>query len=138
MKQRTESTSIEETIAFARQFAASLKQGDIVRLEGDLGAGKTHFVKGVASHFGISQELVSSPTFTIIHEYEGELPIFHFDCYRLKHEQEAIEIGIEEYLYSDGISLIEWPEKIEELLPSNTIKVQLKHLSENKREIVIY
>lgn len=137
MTKRLESTSVEETISAGRNFAASLKPGDVVRLEGDLGAGKTHFVKGVASYFEIDESDVSSPTFTLINEYNGSVPVYHFDCYRIEHEQEALEIGAEDYLYGNGISLVEWPEKIQGLIPVKAIKVQLKHLSENKREILI-
>lgn len=131
------STSIEETIQFGREFAAQLKPGDVICLEGDLGAGKTHFVKGIASFFGVKEDAVNSPTFTLINEYEASTPVFHFDCYRLKSEQEALEIGVEEYLYGDGISVVEWPQKIGNLLPPNSVWVTITHKSETEREIVI-
>ncbi len=131
------SHSVDDTIRLGNDFARSLNRGDIVLLEGDLGAGKTHFVKGVASYFGIDKSKVSSPTFTLIHEYEGDFPVFHFDCYRFKSEQEAVEIGIEEYLYGDGVSLIEWPSKIKSLLPKEVIKIQIKHSGEKERQIFI-
>ena len=131
------SSSIEETIQFGRDFAAQLQPGNVVCLEGDLGAGKTHFVKGIASFFGVNEDSVSSPTFTLINEYNAETPIYHFDCYRLKSEQEALEIGAEEYLYGDGISVVEWPEKIGNLLPPESVWVAITHKSENKREIII-
>ena len=131
------STSIKETIQFGRDFAAQLKVGDVVCLEGDLGAGKTHFVKGIASHFGVKEDAVNSPTFTLINEYSGETPIFHFDCYRLNSEQEALEIGAEEYLFGDGISVIEWPQKIGNLLPSDSVWVSITHKNEREREIII-
>lgn len=132
-----ESNSIDETIAIGKQFAEELKQGDIVCLNGNLGAGKTHFVKGVASFFGVNEAEVNSPTFTLINEYSGTLPIYHFDCYRLKNEQEALEIGAEEYLFGEGVSLIEWPERINSLLPDETIKVELNHAGDSKRIIRI-
>lgn len=131
------SNSVKETIEFGRKFAEELKAGDVVCLEGDLGAGKTHFVKGIASGFGIDQEKVNSPTFTLINEYYGEIPIFHFDCYRLKTIQEALEIGIEEYLYGEGVSVIEWPSKIKELIPEYAIQIEIKHEGTSERSILI-
>ena len=107
-----ETTSVEETYELAASLADCLQPGDIVCLHGDLGAGKTHFVKGVAASFGINRDAVNSPTFTLIHEYrDGHVPIFHFDFYRMKSEEEALDIGAEEYFYSDGICFVEWPEK---------------------------
>lgn len=131
------SSSVKETIEFGRKFAEELKAGDVVCLEGDLGAGKTHFVKGIASGLGIDQEKVNSPTFTLINEYYGEIPIFHFDCYRLKTIQEALEIGIEEYLYGEGVSVIEWPSKIKELIPEYAIQIEIKHEGTSERSILI-
>lgn len=131
------SNSVKETIEFGRKFAEKLKDGDVVCLEGDLGAGKTHFVKGIASGFGIDQEKVNSPTFTLINEYYGEIPIFHFDCYRLKTIQEALEIGIEEYLYGEGVSVIEWPSKIKEIIPEYAIQIEIKHEGTSERGILI-
>lgn len=129
------STSVEETIAIGKDFARKLKPGAVVCLKGNLGAGKTHFVKGIASFFGISTEKVNSPTFTLINEYYGTLPVFHFDCYRLKNEQEALEIGTEDYFYGEGISIVEWPEKIGNLLPENSVWVTIKHLDGSNRNI---
>lgn len=133
-----ESNSVEETIQIGRELAAVLHQGDIVCLSGDLGAGKTHFVKGVASFFGVDKEEVSSPTFTLINEYQGDLPVYHFDFYRLEHQQQALEIGAEEYLFGDGVSFIEWPERIEGLLPENVIRIEIKHAGDSKRIIQIF
>jgi tRNA threonylcarbamoyladenosine biosynthesis protein TsaE len=116
-----------ETISFGERFAEELSIGDIVLLSGDLGAGKTHFVKGVAKGLGHDESHVNSPTFTLIHEYKkGRIPIYHVDAYRLKGEQEAIDIGLEDILYGDGITLIEWPERIKGLLPNGCIEVQIK------------
>lgn len=131
------SNSVDETIALGKDFAKELKVGDVVCLEGELGAGKTHFVKGVASYFGIDYDKVSSPTFTLINEYYGSIPVYHFDCYRLKSTQEALEIGVEDYLYGEGVSIIEWPSKIKELIPENAIQVEIKHGGISKRNIFI-
>ncbi|WP_214227276.1 tRNA (adenosine(37)-N6)-threonylcarbamoyltransferase complex ATPase subunit type 1 TsaE [Pedobacter sp. B4-66] len=105
--------------------------------EGDMGAGKTTFIKVLAKALGI-KELVSSPTFSIVNEYEGEGNTFyHFDFYRIKNLQEAYDIGYEEYFYSGNICFIEWPEKVEELLPEHYIKIEIKMLSENERLLSI-
>ena len=131
------SSSIEETIQCGKQFAKRLKPSDVVCLYGDLGAGKTHFVKGIASFFGIDSSKVYSPTFTLINEYYGSISLYHFDCYRINNEQEALEIGTEEYFYGNGISVIEWPEKIRTLLPNKSIWVHVISLNKYKREITI-
>ncbi len=131
------SSSIEETIHFGKQFAERLQPGDVVCLDGDLGAGKTHFVKGIASFFGVNPTEVNSPTFTLINEYHGNSSVYHFDCYRIKNEQEALEIGTEDYLYGDGISVVEWPEKIRNLLPPESVWVHITHKGEHEREISI-
>tara|TARA_R110000868_G_scaffold306734_4_gene568169 strand:+ start:38836 stop:39246 length:411 start_codon:yes stop_codon:yes gene_type:complete len=130
------SSSVEETITFGKEFAKELSVGDVVCLNGDLGAGKTHFVKGIASFFGVNEGRVSSPTFTLINEYHGTIPIYHFDCYRLENEQEALEIGAEEYLYGDGISIVEWPQKIGNLIPENAVWITIKHSGDSEREII--
>jgi len=130
------SSSVDETIAQGKEFAKELSPGDVVCLNGDLGAGKTHFVKGIASFFGVKEELVTSPTFTLINEYQGSIPIYHFDCYRLESDQEALEIGAEEYLFGDGVSIVEWPEKIRNLIPKNAVWITIKHCGDTEREII--
>lgn len=129
--------SPEETIALANKFSSELKPGDLVCLKGDLGAGKTHFVKGMARGLGINEEEVSSPTFTLIHEYSGDQPLYHFDCYRMKSPKEALEIGAEEYFYSDGICVIEWPERIKELIPPDAIWISIEAPDRKTRKFVI-
>ncbi len=129
-----ETNSVEETIALGEAFAGRLSAGDIVLLSGDLGAGKTHFVKGVARGMGIDESHVNSPTFTLIHEYTGgTLPVYHVDAYRLKSAQEAVEIGIEDYLFGEGVCLIEWPERLEGLLPEGCIHVNIVSTGTEKR-----
>lgn len=134
----TRSMSEEQTVEAGELFAAQLHQGDVVLLEGNLGAGKTHFAKGIGRYFNISDTEVQSPTFTLIHEYPGSVPVYHIDCYRLNHSDEAIEFGLDEYLYGDGITLIEWPEKISGLLPVQCWKVNIIHIEEHIREISIH
>ncbi len=132
------SGSVDETVGAGEQFADKLKQGDVVLLNGDLGAGKTHFVKGVARYFGIPEEEVQSPTFALVHEYSGNIPVYHLDCYRLQDQARALEIGLEEYVDGDGICLIEWPDVITPLLPGTYWIIEIEHVSEHEREISIH
>ena len=131
------SYSEEETKEIAREFADTLQAGDIVCLKGELGAGKTHFVKGLATAFGIPESEVRSPTFTLINEYEGSLKLYHFDCYRMKSVREALEIGAEEYFYGDGVSIIEWPERIQEIIPDEAVWISITSPEPSKRKFVI-
>lgn len=108
--------SVEQTEEFASEFAKKLKKNDILTLDGDLGAGKTAFVRGLARGLGLS-DTVQSPTFTIVNEYRhGEMPLFHFDVYRIESPDDMYDIGFDEYLYSDGVCVIEWASNIRELL----------------------
>jgi len=129
------SSSERDTRERGYRFGSKLRAGDVVALIGDLGAGKTQFAKGVARSMGIPEEDVSSPTFTIANEYKGRLPLYHMDLYRLASESELLQAGIEDYLNSEGVCLIEWPERAEHLLPSDTHIVQLTHLPGGKRQI---
>lgn len=116
-----ETATEEEMIAAGRAFSDSLEAGDVVALVGDLGAGKTHFSKGVVSGLGAKGE-VTSPTFSLVNEYPGgRLPVFHFDFYRIDSPDELIRIGWDEYLDEDGIILVEWADKFPELLPEGMI-----------------
>lgn len=137
MKNVFNSTSPQQTIACGKEFAEQLSSGDVVCLQGDLGAGKTHFVKGIAKFFGINPAEVTSPTYTLIHEYSGAVDLYHFDCYRLKTAQEALEIGVEEYFYSDGVCVIEWPERIEGLIPPEAIWITIEAPDPSTRKFVI-
>ena len=136
MAKTVQSHSVEETIRIARNYAKSLKKGDVICLKGELGAGKTHFVKGIADYFNFQMNQVSSPTFTLINEYAADIPIYHFDCYRIENESEALEIGAEEYFFDEGVSLIEWPEKIQSLIPVQARTVEIRNLNNNLREII--
>lgn len=120
----------------AHQLLAFSGTDHIIVFEGDMGAGKTTFIKEICFALGV-KDVVSSPTFSIVNEYLGSnnQPVYHFDFYRIKNLQEAYDIGYEEYFYSSSICLIEWPEKIEDLLPLQYIKVSIKALSENQRKI---
>ena len=129
--------SVEESMNWAENWAKeNLVSGSVVCLRGDLGAGKTHIVKSISKAFGVNPEQVNSPTFTLIHEYNsGRIPVYHFDCYRLKSNAEALEIGVEDYLYGDGICCIEWPERIEALLPEDTQTISIDSLEDNIRSL---
>lgn len=131
------SDSIEETIGFGRRIAAALRPNDVLALAGNLGAGKTHLCKGIAAGLGADPDLVNSPTFVILQQYAGALPIFHFDTYRLGDVGEFEDIGGVEILEQGGISLVEWPERIEELLPDRTIRIEIAATAEESRRFVI-
>ncbi|MCR5553444.1 MAG: tRNA (adenosine(37)-N6)-threonylcarbamoyltransferase complex ATPase subunit type 1 TsaE [bacterium] len=128
--------SEKETNKVAANFAKTCKKGDVVLLFGDLGAGKTVFSKGFVSAF--SKSAVTSPTFTIINTYEGKIPVYHFDLYRIEDEGELDLIGIQDYLYGDGICLVEWPERAQNVFPKNSKKVEIKKRGDNVREIIFY
>lgn len=126
------SNSPKETENIAKAFAKSLNSGDVVCLNGDLGVGKTAFVQGLTKALGVT-EPISSPTFTIVNCYNGTLPIYHFDVYRIDDCDEMYEIGYEEYVYGDGITIIEWPEKIEPILPEKRYDILIsKDLSKHE------
>ena len=128
--------SLEDTKKIAQDFAKTLKQGDIVLLNGDLGAGKTTFTQFVFASLGVTQ-VVNSPTFAILKTYEGKFTFHHFDTYRISTE-EAIESGFDEVLNDkNSVMFIEWSENIKALIPNNVIEVNIKRLNENTREIEI-
>ena len=137
MKEEFTSHSPDETITLGKTFAGELHAGDVVCLKGDLGAGKTHFVKGMAEALGIDQDEVQSPTFTLINEYYGDLGLYHFDCYRMESPEEALEIGAEEYFYGDGVCVIEWPERITPLIPPAAIWISIEASDKKTRKFVI-
>ena len=126
----------KETLRVAAEFSGTLVPGSVVALIGELGAGKTVFARGVAHSLGI-RENITSPTFTLIHEYRGSVPLYHMDLYRMNGIREICNIGVEDYFYGDGICLVEWAEKLGELLPENAISVHLNHLGDTLREILI-
>lgn len=130
------SSSPEETKRFGRKLAEDLKKGDIVALIGPLGSGKTCLTQGICAGLGI-KELVTSPSFVIINQYTGKFWVYHFDLYRLENKKELIDLGYEEFFYDRGVCIVEWAEKIRELLPKRRIEIYLEIISENKRKIVV-
>ncbi len=131
----TTSHSAEETFALGQRLAATLRPGDIIALDGDLGAGKTHFIQGLAAGLGHTGP-VTSPTFTLLHEYTGgRIPLYHLDFYRLETPEEALHIGLDEYLALPAILAIEWAGKFAHLLPSGTRWLRFHTPPGNTRQI---
>ena len=136
---RYTSYSPEETEKIAYEFSQWLNAGDVVCMYGELGAGKTAFVRGIARGLGIKDH-ITSPTFTIVNEYCGKMPLYHFDVYRIADEDEMYEIGYEEYIDGDGVSVIEWPQLIKDILPKSYYSVKIDRnyeAGENCRIITI-
>ncbi|MFS0674414.1 tRNA (adenosine(37)-N6)-threonylcarbamoyltransferase complex ATPase subunit type 1 TsaE [Ornithinibacillus sp. 179-J 7C1 HS] len=129
---KVETNTADETIALAERLVSLLQPGDVLTLEGDLGAGKTTFTKGIATGLGIKRTL-SSPTFTIIKEYEGTIPLYHMDVYRLENSDE--DIGFDEYFNGNGITVVEWAQFIEDYLPEERLDITIKYLDEQSRGI---
>lgn len=126
-----------ETIKFGEAFAGKLCKGDLVALYGDLGTGKTQFVKGICTGLGVLED-VTSPTFTLMNIYYGKEKVFHYDFYRLSDEQQIYDLGIDDFIFSDGICLLEWAEKAEHLLPDRRIDINFDYGdSEDERIIKI-
>lgn len=119
----------------ARKLASFLKAGDIISLTGDLGAGKTCFVQGLAKGLGIKNR-ITSPTFNLIKEYKGKIPLYHFDIYRLENLSELINLGYEEYFYGQGITVIEWGDKIRPLLGSEYLEIEFKLKTKMNERII--
>lgn len=125
-----------ETEKLGRLIGEALRGGEIIAMTGDLGAGKTTMTKSLAKGLDIDEH-ITSPTFTIVNEYEGRLKLFHFDVYRIGDVEEMYDLGFEEYIYSGGVCIIEWSNLIEEILPEDTINIQILYLDDNKRQIKI-
>lgn len=131
-----ETRSPHATISLGRRLASRLKPGDVVALYGDLGAGKTILVRGICQELGVDPQDVTSPTFTILHEYTGgAMPVYHFDAYRIERVEEFFELGFEEYFFGDGVTVIEWAERVETLLPKTAVRIHLAHEGADLRRI---
>ena len=124
--------SPEAMVALGEEIGGSLEAGAVLALRGGLGAGKTHFAKGVVAGLGCA-EMVTSPTFTLAHEYTGgRLPVFHFDFYRMETEDEVLRIGWDEYLEENGIVVVEWPDKFPELIPKHAVWLEFEVRGEGR------
>ncbi len=137
MSKKILTKSPQETINTASEFSKNLKAGDTLLLEGDLGSGKTTFVKGLAKGLKAKITDVNSPTFVLMNIYKGRIPIYHFDLYRLEKSQEIESLNIDEYLNADGVSVIEWPKRLGSNMPENAYWIEFRHKDEHTREICI-
>jgi len=134
--ERLISHSENETIKLGEEFSHRLQPGSVVALYGDLGSGKTRFTKGISRGLGV-KETVTSPTFTIINEHRnGRIPLFHFDCYRLRSIAELEEIGFDEYIYGEGVCVLEWADMITERLPEHRFDVRCSYASDDSERII--
>ena len=129
------SLSAEQTMEIGAKIGSCLKKGDIIALEGTLAAGKTTITRGIARALGIN-EPVTSPTFTLISEYSGTCPLYHMDVYRLDSVEEFLDLGAEEMLYGDGICVVEWSDKISEVLPDSTITITLSLADSSGQRVI--
>lgn len=133
-------STVEETLNIGKQIGELAGKGDIICLTGDLGTGKTHMSKGIAQGLGITEH-ITSPTFNIVNEYHsGRLTLYHFDVYRVNDPDEIYAIGFDEYIFGEGVSLVEWANYIEELIPSEYLYINIKKMpekGENFRKITI-
>jgi tRNA threonylcarbamoyladenosine biosynthesis protein TsaE len=128
--------SVEETIALGERVGRLASAGDFIGLTGDLGSGKTHFTRGVAVGLGIgSSAHVTSPTYTLVNSYAGRFQLHHFDLYRLAGEADVIELGFEEYFYGSGVCIVEWAERLRDLLPVERMSVTFTYLDVNARTV---
>ncbi|WP_108672158.1 tRNA (adenosine(37)-N6)-threonylcarbamoyltransferase complex ATPase subunit type 1 TsaE [Peribacillus acanthi] len=127
-----QSTSSEDTYQLAEKLGSVVKSGMVITLEGDLGAGKTTFTKGLAKGLGV-QRNVNSPTFTIIKEYMGRLPLYHMDVYRIENDSE--DLGFEEYFEGEGVTVVEWAHLISDYLPKERLAISIFHIANNERRI---
>ena len=129
------SNSVEQTIATGRTYGEQARRGDVFALRGDLGAGQTQFVKGFVAGLGSNAD-VTSPTFVLLHEYgDGRLPVFHFDFYRVESREALSRIGFDDYIFGDGVSLIEWADRFSALIPSRAKWLSFELKDENTRVI---
>ena len=127
------SLSVNQTLRLGKKIAANLKGGEIILLSGSLGAGKTILAKGIAQGLGINKNDVLSPTFVLLRVYQGKHLLQHFDLYRVKAPGDIFALGYQEYLYSDAVTLIEWPERLRFLLPKEFLKIKLSSKARNQR-----
>lgn len=131
--------SVEKTISIGTEIGKNANEGDIICLIGDLGTGKTHITKGIAEGLEVDDH-ITSPTFNIVNEYDGRLKLYHFDVYRVNDPHEIEAIGFDEYIFGDGVSIIEWANYIEELIPEDHLRITIEKLPDmgvNFRKISI-
>lgn len=127
--------SLEDTKEFGIKLGKALRPGDIICLNGDLGAGKTTLTKSIGEGLGV-EDYITSPTFALINEYEGKFPVYHFDTYRLEDVEEIDDLGFDEYIYGRGVSIVEWADRIEKALPKEKIIIDIKKGKEDEERIL--
>ena len=126
--------SPEETKNLGKEVSKLTKPGDLLAFYGELGAGKTCFIQGISQGLEV-KDYVTSPSFTIVNEYQGKIPIYHFDLFRFDNAEDILELGYEEYFYGEGLTVIEWAEKIEHFLPKEHLKIDIKFKDRYQRKI---
>ena len=136
MNKKNITKSFLETEKLGQEFSKEIKLGDIILLYGDIGSGKTTFVKGILKGFKFSSN-VTSPTFSLINEYDANEKIIHIDCYREKNLKRWINLGIEDYFNDSNIIIIEWPEILTDIIPQSVIKIQIQHIDKNIRKFLL-
>ncbi len=129
--------SLKDTEILGQRLGAEARPGSVITLSGDLGAGKTTLTRFIARGLGVKDNYITSPTFSIIHEYQGRLPLYHMDLYRLQELSMDDELGLEDYLYGEGLCVIEWPNRLGEMLPASRLHIELTIISEDSRQAVI-
>lgn len=129
-------SNLEATERFGMEIGSLLKEGDILCLNGDLGAGKTTMTKSIGLGLGV-EEYITSPTFTLINEYKGRIPVYHFDVYRLENAHELYDLGFDEYFYGNGVCIIEWADKIEKMIPKDRIVIDIEN-GNNENERILH
>src|SRR5262245_56367694 len=129
------SASETDTALLAARLAEAIDPGTVVALVGNLGAGKTRLVRAIVEALGVDRRAIASPTFVLVHEYEGRIPIYHFDAYRLRDAADFAALGADEYLSSSGVSLIEWADRVAELLPADHLRIEIVVTGETSRQL---
>jgi tRNA threonylcarbamoyladenosine biosynthesis protein TsaE len=133
------SNSVEETVALGERLGKLALPGDFVALTGDLGAGKTHFTQGFARGVGVAPDVcVSSPSYTLLNEYSGRMPLYHFDLYRLDGDGDIRELGFDEYFYGRGVCIVEWADRLSAEFPDEHLKVVIARTGESSRRIELF
>jgi tRNA threonylcarbamoyladenosine biosynthesis protein TsaE len=134
-----DSATPAETEKIGALLGGLLLPGDFIALRGELGAGKTRFARGVATGLGVAADIpVTSPTYTLLNIYAGRIPLYHFDLYRLTGDEEVVELGFAEYFCGDGVSLVEWPERLREELPPERLEIVFTYLGETRRRVELH